>query len=111
MVYAKNIGSVEVHHVLDFLSVKGVATMNSSKWVVTIIFHIPTNPSINEQLKTTKTKAMQYLGHGYLIRYPERLGENTLHTTIILTQKSIVLLLLLREHIEEAKRKLLLSFT
>ena len=54
---------------------------------------------------------MQYLGHGYLIRYPERLGENTLHPTIILAQKSIVLLLLLGEHIEEAKRKLRLSFT
>ena len=51
MVYAKDIGSVEVHHVLDFLSAMfdtGVATINSAKLVVAITFHIPTNPSINE---------------------------------------------------------------
>ena len=51
MVYAKDIGSVEVHHVLDFLSAMfdtGVATINSAKLVVAITLHILTNPSINE---------------------------------------------------------------
>ena len=59
MVYVGDIGNIEIHHVLDFLSVmlnKGVAcsTINCVKCEVATILHIPTYPSINKHPQIMK---------------------------------------------------------
>ena len=52
MIYAKDIGNIEIHHVLDYLrdmfdKLVVCSTINSVKRVVATIFRIPTNPSQN----------------------------------------------------------------
>ena len=53
MVYTKDIGDIEIHHVLDFLSAKfdkGIAycAISITKCVVATSLHIPIYPSINK---------------------------------------------------------------
>ena len=55
MIYAKDIGNIEIHHVLDYLrdmfdKLVACSTINSVKCVVATIFRIRTNPSQNNYL-------------------------------------------------------------
>ena len=81
--------------------------MNCAKCAVATILHIPTYPYINKQLlvlkcittifnlRPLKPKLNNVWDVDISFSYHNRLGDNTLVTNIILTQKLIVLLLLI----------------
>ena len=100
---------------LDFLSAlfeKGHAysTINSAKCAITTIIHIPAyeffnkHPLINKymtgifNLRSPKLKLSFIWDVDILLRYFEQQGDNCLLSDIILTQKIIILLLLLGDH-------------
>ena len=113
--YSKTIGKIEVTHVLDFLSAmfeKGHAysTINSAKCAIATIIHIPPYESLNKHplinkymtgifnLRPPKPKLSFVWDVDILFRYFEQQGDNCLLSDIILTQKLIILLLLLGAH-------------
>ena len=113
--YSKNIGCIEVSHVLDFLSqifVKGHAysTINSTKCAIaTIVCRPPYNalnkhPLINKymtgvfNLRPPKPKLSFVWDIDILFKYFEQQGDNNSLSDKLLTQKLLILLLLLGAH-------------
>ena len=113
--YSKTIGKIEVTHVLDFLSAmfeKGHAysTINSAKCAISTIIHIAPYESLNKHplinkymtgifnLRPPKSRLSFLWDVDILFRYFKQQGDNCLLSDIILTQKLIILLLLLRAH-------------
>ena len=106
-------GKIEVTHVLDFLSAmfeKGHAysTIDSAKCPIATIIHIPPYDSLNKHplinmtgifnLRPPKLKLSSVWDVDILLRYFKQQGDNCLLSDIILTQKLIILLLLLGAH-------------
>ena len=113
--YSKTIRKIEVTHVFDFLNAmfeKGHAysTINSAKCAISTIIHIAPYESLNKHplinkymtgifnLRPTKPKLSFVWDVDILFRYFEQQGDNCLLSDIILTQKLIILLLLLGAH-------------
>ena len=113
--YSKTISKIEVTHVLNFLSAmfeKGHAysTINSANCAIATIIHIPPYKSLNKHplinkymtgifnLRPPKPKQSFVWDIDILFRYFEQQGDNCLLSDIILTQKLIILLLLLGAH-------------
>ena len=113
--YSKTKGKIEVTHVSDFLAAmfeKGHAysTIISAKCATAIIIHIPPYDSLNKHplinkymtgifnLRPPKPKLSFVWDVDILFRYFEQQGDNCLLSDIILTQKLIILLLLLGTH-------------
>ena len=110
--YSKNVGRIEVSHVLDFLSGmfdKGHAysTINSTKCAIATIVHIPPYNSLNKHplinkymtgvfnLRPPKPKLSFVWDVNILFRYFEQQGDNDSLSDKLLTQKLLILLLLL----------------
>ena len=103
-------GKNEVTHVLDFPKGHAYSTINSAKCAIATIMHIPPydslnkNPSINKYvtgiftLRPPKPKLTFVWYVDILFRYFEQQGDNFLLSDTILTQKLIILLLLLGAH-------------
>ena len=115
MVYAKDIDSIEIHHVLDFLivlidKVVEYSTIIGAKYVVATILFIPRYPFKNKHslgmkymigifnFRLSKSKLCNDRDVDILFRYSERLGNNNLLANLILKQKLTLLLLLLGAH-------------
>ena len=113
--YSKNIGCIEVSHVLDFLSGmfdKGHAysTINSTKCAIATIVHIPSYNSLNKHLlinkymtgvfnlRPPKPKLSFVWDINILFWYFEQQGDNNLLSDKLLTQKLLILLLLIGAH-------------
>ena len=113
--YSKTIGKIEVTDVLDFLSTmfeKGHAysTISTAKCAIATMIHIPPYESLNKHplinkymtgifnLRPPKPKLSFVWDVDILYRSFEQQGDNCLLSDIILTQKRIILLLLLGAH-------------
>ena len=93
---------IEVTHVLDFLSAMfenelACSTINSAKCDIATIVHMPPYKQITGifNLIPPKPKLSFVMNVDILFRYFEQQGDNRLLSEIILTQKLIILLLLL----------------
>ena len=110
--YSKTIRKIEVTHVFDFLNAmfeKGHAysTINSAKCAISTIIHIAPYESLNKHplinkymtgifnLRPPKSRLSFLWDVDILFRYFKQQGDNCLLSDIILTQKLIILLLLL----------------
>ena len=110
--HSKTTGKIETTHVLDSLSAmfeKGHAysIINSAKCAIATIIHISPYESLNKHpfinkymtgifnLRPPKPKLSFVWNVDILFRYFEQEGDNYLLSDIILTQKPIILLLLL----------------
>ena len=113
--YSKTMWKIEITLVLDFISAMfekghGYSTINSAKDGVATIMHIPPYDSLNKHplinkymtgifnLRLPKPKLSFLWDVDISFRYFERQGDNCLLSDIVLTQKLIILLLLLGAH-------------
>ena len=113
--YSKNIGHIEVPHVLEFLSGmfdKGnsYSTINSAKCAIATIIHIPPYNSLNKHplinkymtgvfnLRPPKPKLSFVWDVAILFRYFEQQGDSNSLSDKLLKQKLLILLLLLGAH-------------
>ena len=108
-------GKTEVTHVLDFLSAmfekgRAYSTINSAKYAIATIVHIPPYDSLNKNplikkymtgifnLRPPKPKLSFVWDVDILFRHFEQQGDNCLLSEIVLTQKLIIILLLVGAH-------------
>ena len=107
--------NIELTHVLDFLSTMcekehAYSTINSAKCAIATIIYIPPYASLNKHplinkymtgifnLRPPKPKLSLAWDMDIFFRYFEQQGDNCLLSDILLTQKLLILLLLLGAH-------------
>ena len=93
---------IEVTHVLDFISAMfenqlACSTINSAKYDIATIVHMPPYKQMTGifNLIPLKPKLSFAMDVDILFRYFEQQGDNRLLSEIILTQKLVILLVLL----------------
>ena len=113
--YSKNIGHIEVHHVLHFLSEMvdkrhAHSSINSAKCAIATIAHIPFYNSLNKHplinkymtgvfnLRPPKPKLSFVWDVDILFTYFEQQGDYNSLSDKLLTQKLLILFLLLGAH-------------